>query len=281
MFEAWKRRSTMPNIVLTKTTNQSVERAMNLLSLFSHRHSRWGITESSRILGLSKGTVHGLARTLLKTGFLQQDSETRKYQLGSKIFELGVVLAGSLEINQKATGPASQLVKRTNLTSRIAIQDADSALVTLNIDPRLNTFFSNQIGPRVPKYCSAIGKSILAFMDDRELNAYLDRTELIPFTSKTITRRKQLLRELEETHRRGYSIDREETILGIGCIGAPIFGQEGRVVASISLSGDPYLIFGKHLGRLVEELRKTAREISRSMGYSLEAFRGTRILKNR
>jgi len=58
----------------------------------------WGIKEISSLLNLPKGTVHGLARTLLNTGFLQQNPETRKYQMGMRIYELGAILAGTLEV---------------------------------------------------------------------------------------------------------------------------------------------------------------------------------------
>ena len=252
---------------------QSVNRAITILSLFSHRRPRLGITEISRILNLPKGTVHGLVRTLLNAGFLQQEPETRKYQLGLKLYEMGITLAVNLEINQKAVGLANKLAKSVNLVSRIAIWDGDSALITLNVDPRSNSLFVHQIGPRIPAYCSSVGKAILAFLNNEELNAYLSRTELIPYTPKTITQKERLLNELEETRQRGYSIDQEETTLGLVCIGAPIFGKGGHLEASISLSGDPGRFRKKQLKGLCEKLIKTAGEISRSMGYFPEALR--------
>jgi IclR family KDG regulon transcriptional repressor len=252
---------------------QSVNRAISILSLFSHRRTRLGITEISHILNLPKGTVHGLARTLLSAGFLQQDSETRKYQLGLKLYEMGITLAGNLEINQKAVGPANRLAKSASLVSRIAIWDGNSALITLNVDPHSKSLFVHQIGPRIPAYCSSVGKAILAFLSDEELNGYLSQTELVPYTPKTITQKEQLLRELEETRQRGYSIDQEETTLGLVCIGAPIFGKDGHLEASISLSGDQSRFRRKQLKGLGEKLIKTAGEISRSMGYFQEVLR--------
>src|SRR4030042_447465 len=94
---------------------QSVNRAIAILSLFTPRRPRLGITEISRMLNLPKATIYGLAHTLLKAGFLQQDPETRKYQLGLKIYEMGIILAGNFEINQKAIGPANKLAKSVSL----------------------------------------------------------------------------------------------------------------------------------------------------------------------
>ena len=256
-----------------KSGIQSVNRAIAILSLFTTHRPRWGITEISRILNLPKGTVHGLTRTLLNAGFLQQDPETRKYQSGFKIYEMGIILAGNLEINQRAVGLANKLAKSVGLVSRIAIWDGDSALTTLNIDPRSGSLFVYQIGPRIPAYCSSVGKALLAFLSYQELNAYLGRIELVPYTPKTVIKKEQLLKELEETRQRGYSIDREETVSGLVCIGAPIFGRGGHLEASISLSGDSKRFRRKQLTALSEKLLKTAGEISRAMGYFPEVLK--------
>ena len=130
-------------------TIQSVDRALQILSLFSHRHSVLGIAEISRSLNLPKGTVHGLVRTLVSQGYLHQEQRSRKYRLGLKLYELGIVMVGTLEINQKAAGPANQIAKKTRLLSRVAIWDGDSAVITLNAYPRPRPSFHPQIGPRV------------------------------------------------------------------------------------------------------------------------------------
>jgi DNA-binding IclR family transcriptional regulator len=251
---------------------QSVYRVLNLLSLFDRRHPRLGVTEISRMMNLPKGTVHGFVRTLSRMKYLRQDSATRKYQLGLKIYELGAILADSLEINEKAAGPARQLANRTRLTSRIAVWDGDSALLTLSIDARYHYSFVKQIGPRIPAYCSAVGKALLAFLDQEELSAYLEQTKLVRHTSSTITQKEKLLKELEGVRRRGYSEDREESTPDLACIAAPIFGRDGKLEAAISLSGEPGRIQGKQMKALVDSLLKTAREISRSMGYFSEFF---------
>jgi IclR family transcriptional regulator, KDG regulon repressor len=255
--------------VKKETTVQSINRAIGLLLLFTRNRPTLGITEISQELGLAKGTVHGLVRTLSKAGFLQQDSESRKYRLGLKIYELGMILAGTLEINDKAVGPASQLAKRTGLVTKVAIWNGNSALLVLHIDPRAHSLFTHQIGPSIPGYCSALGKAMLAHLKPEDLNAYLDRTQLVPYTSETIVDKEVLLKDLEETRQRGYAIDREETVLGFNCLGAPIVGRLGKVDAAISLSVDSEHVLANQseVERLIKQLLMTAGEISRSMGF--------------
>lgn len=247
---------------------QSVYRAIQILGLFSFAVPRLGISEISRSLDLPKGTVQNLVRTLTGEGFLQQDVETRRYQLGLKIYELGVILAGSLEINQKASTPAHQLAQRTQRLVRVAILDNDSALITLDAYPRSQPFLFRQFGPRAPLYCTALGKALLAFWDQDEFETYLKRVELIAYTSNTITKKNHLLAELRETRSRGYSINREEHFLARAAIGAPIFGRAEYPAASMCLIVDPKQIKGEKMEELSKEVMRTAYEISQFMGSS-------------
>jgi DNA-binding IclR family transcriptional regulator len=252
---------------MNDNTIQSIHRATQILGLFSLRDPYLGISEISRSLNLKKGTVQGLVRTLTGEGFLEQDGDTRKYRLGLKIYELGIILAGSLEINQKASGPVNQLAKQTQRLVRVAIRDKDSALVTLDAFPKSQPFYSPQFGPRAPLYCTALGKAILAFLNREEVKLYLEKVRLIPYSSNTIIQRNRLLEDLKETRKRGYSTNREEHMLGRAAIGAPIFGRKGYPVASIVVIVDPNQL-DKEIGNLAHAVRKTALEISQFMGYS-------------
>ncbi len=248
-------------------TVQSVQRALTILTLFSHRRPVLGISELSRLMDLPKGTVHGLTRTLVDHGFLNQDEQTRKYRLGLKIHELGIVLAGTLELNQKAAGPCHQLSRRTGQLSRIGIWDGGSVVITLNTHPNPMPVLPHQVGPRIHAYCSGIGKAILAFLDDKTVRQYLSRTKMTAFTPLTITVKKKLIEDLKTIRQQGYATDREEAVQGLGCIGAPIFDRQGRVAGAISLSGPVNQILGEQTGVLAGEVLSTAAEISRLLGY--------------
>ncbi len=246
---------------------QSVDRALQILTLFSNRYPVLGVTEISRAVGLSKGTVHGLIRTLLQHGFLQQDLPTRKYRLGLKIYELGIILAGTLEINQKAAGPVNQLAKETQLVCRLAIWDGDAMVVTSTVHPRPRAVLPHQFGPRIHAYCSAVGKAVLAYLDEKQLADYLQRTQFFAFTPTTHCAKEALRKDLHETRQRGYALDREEAVMGMGCLGAPIFQRDSRVVGAVSISGNPQRMFGEKMDTFADELMKTAASISRYLGY--------------
>jgi DNA-binding IclR family transcriptional regulator len=247
---------------------QSVDRALDILSLFSYARPRWGITEIAAAMSLPKGTIHNIVSTLDAAGFLKKDEETRKYCLGPKLFSLGTIMGGTLEINQKASGPVHTLVERTGLMSRVAIWDHDAALVTMEVAPHNYNALAQRIGPRVAAYCSALGKSLLAFRTGPEIKAYLDRTELTPFTPNTLSKRDALQKELERTRERGYAVNNEEIALGRASLAAPIFGSDHRIAGAISQAGQVDQILGTPMDSLIQTLKATAGEISISLGYS-------------
>ena len=248
---------------------QSVQRATDIISLFCKSPRRLGVTEIAGALGLNKGTAWGLVTTLEQQGFLQQDQDTRKYGVGPKLFELGMVYIGNLEINVKGARPAQNLAARTGLTARIGIFDNGSVLITYLAVPRSEDYLSHQIGPRTPAYCSAIGKAMLANMEPAELKDYLRSVELVAPTRGTITSRAQLKTDIEETHERGYSITREEMIPGLAALGAAIFGRNRELVGAISISETPEIVLGKRMEKLGYELMRAAADISLEMGYSV------------
>jgi DNA-binding IclR family transcriptional regulator len=246
---------------------QSVQRALSILALFSHARPRWGISEIAQAAGLAKATTHNIVNTLVAAGFLSRDGETRRYRLGAKLFTLGAVMGASLEINQKASGPAYQLASTSGLVCRVAIWDGDAALITLNITPPYDHFLAQQIGPRVVAYCTALGRALLAHLELETVDRYLRQTALVAFTPKTVTDRSAILSILEKTRRLGYAINDQELAIGQSNVAAPIFQQGGILAGALSLTGSSEMVMGERMEAIVGSLRRTASEISKFMGY--------------
>jgi len=250
---------------------QSVDRAADIISLFSSSQIFLGITEIASALKLNKGTVWGLVTTLEKRRFLQQDPVTRKYSVGPKIFELGMVYLSHVEINSKASRPLHSLASRTELNGRVGIWESDAALITLLALPRSEDSLSHQIGPRVPAYCSGVGKALLAHLEAEQIEDYLRRVDLVRHTHSTITSRDKLREDLDNTRERGYSIGREEMIPGVAALGAPIFDRKYQLAGAISISQSPEVVLGRNMKKLAAELLQTSFQISREMGCYLNA----------
>ncbi len=246
---------------------QSVERALNILSLFTRQKPRLGVLEIAEAMNLGRSTTHNLVKTLRECGCLSQDPETRKYFLGTKLFALGIIIAGNLEINQKAHAPASRISNQVHLTCRIAIWEEDAALVTLDMSPGYSDPLALRVGPRVVGYCSSIGRVMLAHMNMDYVEKYLNRVQLRVFTKHTMVDRYGILAEIERTKNRGFALNNQEMAIGRASVAAPIFKADGEVAAAISLSGNPNQIVNGRSQTVTDQLVQTAREISRYMGY--------------
>ncbi len=246
---------------------QSIKRGTDILNLFSYSTPRLGITEIAGALGLAKGTVHNIVHTLEESGFLQQDNETRKYFLGNKLFTLGSIMVGTLEINQKASAPAYHLARKTDCICRLARWDNDAPMVILSAMPKSIEGPFQQLGPRVVAYASAIGRVFLAFLEPEKLDEYFDKTEIVPLTPKTTIDKQLLIRKLETIKSQGYALNNQELTMGQAGIAVPIFAKGGRISASISLAGPHERLLGINVESYTGSLMETAKEISRYMGH--------------
>ncbi len=249
---------------------QSVQRALEILSLFSISSPQLGITELSKEMGLAKPTVHGLVQTLVEQRFLQKNAETRKYSLGFKIYELGTYLSGTLRINQAGTEMVRKLAQKNNNWARIGIWDNNSVLVTLNYFPDIDYLQFQQLGPRVPAYCSALGKAMLFSLSEAELDEYLKQITLNAYTEHTIIDKKKLKKEIQKMRSQGFATENEEYMLGMSCVSCPVFDSSRKVVGAVSLTVNIDSIKKSDFDRIVNEIKQNAMEISRHMGYVTE-----------
>jgi len=246
---------------------QSVQRALDIISLFSKSRPHYKLTGIARSLNLSVSTAHGLVSTLEQNGFLRQDPRTREYRLGAKIYEQGCHFAAGLNINLHAARPAQDLARRNNLTARVGIWDSNSVIITLFAFPQGTANSAHNFGPRLLPYCTAIGKAILAFMDRKACLSYLEGETLVRHTKYTLTTIEDILADLEKTHERGYAVNRAEWSLGRSGIAAPIRGPGDEIEGAVSLPGNTDDILGENIRRLANDLLHTASEISESLGF--------------
>ena len=249
---------------------KSVDRIIKLLELFSRRRPWLGITEIAQSLDVSKAAAHGLVRTLTNGRLLQQDPKTRKYSLGLKTFEIGMIQPDITEINQKATNAYRALSRSTRMTSHVALWDGAVALLAMTASfPNARPVVFGIIGPGLDAYASGLGKAMLARLTEEKLDEYLQVTELKPHTSKTITDPAALREDLAETRERGYSIEREELVLGAASVAAPILDREAGLIGAISLFSTPErLLNPEKIQDLALQVRQAADEISSLFGCS-------------
>lgn len=237
---------------------QAIDRALGVLKCFTNGKRKLRVSEISEILELNSSTTHRIVRALKDSGFLQQDKATSEYYLGPTTLVLGQLAHQHLGFNE-AMPVLERVGLETSESANIGIRDDDSALVILRVESDHPLRFDQSPGTRVPLHCTAMGKAILAFTPDLDID---DLGVLTTQTEKTITDPTMLRKELDNVGRLGYSTDDEESIEGVRCVGAPILGRAGHAVAAIAVQAPRVRLGDSRIPELGEYLIKAADEIS-------------------
>jgi len=220
--------------------SQSLERGLAVLGAFTPDRPTLGISELARDLNLTRSTTHRYVATLATLGFLRQDDSTRKYRLGPRVLDLGFSVLGSLELRDIAAPHLRRLTDVTGHTSNLAIRDDTDVILIDRMRGRPGRYhhleFTLHVGSRIPAYCSATGKALLAFLPRADLDQILDRIDLVQRGPKTLTSKKALLAELEQVRRTGLATNDEELESALRSIAAPVRSRTGQVVAAINVA---------------------------------------------
>jgi IclR family transcriptional regulator, pca regulon regulatory protein len=220
--------------------SQSLERGLAVLSAFRPDRPVVGISDLARELGLTRSTTHRYVSTLASLRYLEQDDATRRYRLGPRVLDLGFSMLGSLELREIAAPYLRQLTEATGHTSNLAIRDDTDVILIDRVRGRPGRYhhleFSLHTGSRLPSYCSATGKALLAFLPRPDLDRLLDHVDLVQRGPRTLTDKNSLLAELEQVRRTSIATNDEELESALRSIAAPIRSRSGQVVAAVNVA---------------------------------------------
>jgi DNA-binding IclR family transcriptional regulator len=245
---------------------QSIERAAAILRLLSGRSRRLGVGELAGELGLPKATVHGILRTLHHVGFVEQDEESGKYQLGAALLHMGSSYLDGNELRTRALNWADSLAARSNESVRIGTLHNGQALVVHHVFRPDNSRQALEVGALLPGYATALGKVLLAH-NPYATDAVID-AGLSPFTPATVVDPDALRQELTEVRLRGWASDVEELVEGEVSLAAPIQDRRAVTVGAIGISGPIERLSDGSSPRtdLISYVRESARAVSRDLG---------------
>jgi IclR family KDG regulon transcriptional repressor len=243
-----------------------VQNAIRMLHLLGEQGTM-GVTQIASRLDLSKSSVHDILCTLLSDGLVEKDTERSVYRLGIRLFELGNLARASLELRRLALPHLKALNEALDETVHLTVVDEDEVLYVecYESSKRLRTY--SVIGVRAPLFCTAVGKAILAFQQAEQIERVIREQGLRRFTAQTITDAARLKKELRAIAARGYAVDNMEHEEGVRCVGAPIRDHDGRVFASISVSGPSQRMLPERDEDTARLLVSRTQDISRRLGY--------------
>lgn len=243
----------------------AVERTFKILEQLSQVSSS-NLEELARTSRLAKPTVYRFLMTLRELGYVKKDDGDRWF-LTMKLFSIGSRALDHIQLPTVAKPICERLSQKLGETVHLGILDENEALYILKIESRYTLRMYSRVGKHIPLYCTAIGKTLLANMEDSDRKRIIQQLTLISFTPHTIKEKKQLLSELAEIQQRGYAQDQEEHEEGISCIAAPIRDYTGSVVAAVSVSWPVFRFDQTQKEFFIKEISSAAAEISRILGF--------------
>lgn len=242
---------------------QAIDRAAKVLqSLQGARHL--GITDLATELGLPPSTVHGIVKSLQAHGLVAKEPGSNRYMLGPALLKLSNVYLDTLDVRARGMRWTRELARRTGLAVRLGAELFDEVII-IHHDRRPDG--SQQMletGITIPSHASALGKVLLAY-DTARTDDLLTRP-LRSLTGVTITAPDVLLVELANTVERALATERDEAVLGESSVAVPVADRSGMVIAAVSVVL-PSTEFPPADG-VLNDLRETARNISRELGYT-------------
>jgi len=255
---------TTPNYpikVLTKT--------FAVLEVLLEHKSPMSMSKISEKLKYYPSTVHRILDTLKYGGYVEQNQNTQKYQLGLKLIELGMAKINQIDLIKESRPFLRELAKNCNETVHLAILEDTNVLYLAKEESSqtISIRMISYVGMRRPLHCTALGKILLAFLPIKERDNLLARLELFKLTENTITNRKQLETELNKVVQRGFGMDREENEKDVCCIAAPVKDYQGKVIAAVSISSPTYRVDQEKHNYLKQYLIATCQNISSRLGY--------------
>jgi DNA-binding IclR family transcriptional regulator len=250
-----------------RATIQSVDRAARILKVLASGPRRLGVSEIADRLELTRPTVHGLLQTLQAHGFVEQDRNSDKYQLGAGLLQLGNSYLDLNELRSRSLVHAERLATRADAAVRVGVMHGASVVVVHHVFRPDTTLQILEVGAELPLHASALGKAMLAFSPEDAVEDLL--SEPLPkLTSRTLSPA-ALRDELTEIRERGCAREREEAILGESSLAAPIFDHSGRAVGALGIVGDTDRIMARAAAKqLSGAVAEAARGISRELGAS-------------
>jgi DNA-binding IclR family transcriptional regulator len=245
---------------------QSIERAAAILRALAGGSRRLGVSELSDRLGLAKGTVHGLLRALQEEGFVEQDADSGKYQLGGSLLQLGNIYLDVNELRGRALAWSDNLAMRSGEAVRVGTLHGGGVLVIHHVFRPDNTLQILEVGAHLPLHATALGKALLAH--DQQLEQDVVSNGLPKLTRATLTTPAAIARALDAIRESGWAPEREEAVIGEASVAAPIFDRRGLAAGAIGVVGPVERIFGGRTprGDIVTHVRDAARAISRDLG---------------
>lgn len=251
----------MPSSNSNGTQLKTLERALQVLSLFTREHQEWDYTEMAEALNLHKSVVYRILVTLERHGFATREPGSSRFRLGFRFVELANIVLSGIDLRNAAHAIMVRLVRAVQETAFLTIVSGHESVCIHRVESPQPIRLTMEIGGRYPLYAGASNRVLMAYLPQHEIEAIIQEG-LQQHTPNTITDPEALRASLAEIREQGYAFTIAELTPGMAALSTPIFDNTGSVVAALSISGPSDRFSPERRPFLLQQLRQAAAEIS-------------------
>jgi IclR family KDG regulon transcriptional repressor len=250
----------------------SVKKAFEILRMISGSRDGLGISELARGLQMAKSTVHGMTSALEESGAVVRDPASKRYTLGFTLFELGRAAYSQLDLKPFARPVMEKLMEKTGTSVFLGILNGEHVTILDVVESNGELKITSPIGTSLPLLAGAVGKVLLARMEEEQALRLIRRRGLNAYTQNTVVDPQEYLAEIRQVRKSGYATDDEEYIPGVRAVAAPVW-EESHVLAAIWAVGFKASLNGEKMKGLSTETRKAADAINRRIRGNQDGIR--------
>ena len=244
--------------------NLSLARGLAVIEAFEDRPDGVTVADVAERTGVTRASVRRALITLKLLGYASQTGPV--YRLNGRILRVGFSYLSSQPLSILAAPVLEEITATIHESSSLSILDGDEILYLARSATKRVMGVGLVVGSRLPVYCSSMGRVLLANLPEADIQAYLQRVELKPHTTRTITDPVVLAAELRKVKQQGYSLVDEELEEGLRSLAVPVTRREGQVVASINTGVHASRVTAAELiDRFLPVLRRAAASIKQSL----------------
>ena len=250
---------------------KSLRTGLRVLLEFEQNQRDFGVTELAQRCDLSKSQVSKILSALVDSGLVVQNPATRTYSVGQRCYVLGSRFTTYDSLCQAATPVMRELLNRTGHSVRLSVPDGDQSLYLIGLEGPMFMDTGWRSASSVPIGASSAGRVLMAYFDPRRSKRLLD-LPVPPLTKHTVRDRAKLEKLVAAVRRDGYSIQRNETSLGLGVVSVPLFKASQQLVGALGLAFPSHHVSAGDEPVLVDALHDAARAISQRLGCGVYPF---------
>lgn len=242
----------------------SLAKGLKILELLAEK----GELSASRVaseLGTNRAASHRFLSTLRDLEYVEK-TQDGKFCLSFKTLELGMKKLDRFEIRHFAHPYMQEIALAFKETVNLGHWDRGTVVHLDKINSTEILRMDLGLGAQAPAYCTGLGKAILAFLPEVELEMYLQSVDFVSYTPNTISTPEQLIREIDRIRIQGYAIDNEELSIGLKCIAAPVKDYAGNPSYAMSISGPTQRMSDERINFMQEKLLSVCRRLSKQAG---------------